>query len=136
MAYNKDHFIISRNLMSIFDKSLTDLLNMDIDYLECWLRTYDEAVLTQQDFWQCQSEAAKIFFIPKHQQQQSQQTQSKISSSANHTGDYVLTSNSSTESSYSIPLSFTDTVDTDTLACTYRHRGILCISTPPFSTSP
>jgi hypothetical protein len=50
-TYEGDCFVISHQLSSIVDKPLKDMMNMDIDYLRCWLiRTYDEAVLAQQDF--------------------------------------------------------------------------------------
>jgi ribonuclease HI len=63
--YQQDNFIISHNLSTLFDKPLQYILQGDVDFQISWLRTYKEAVATQQDFRQRQSIAARDFFKPR-----------------------------------------------------------------------
>jgi ribonuclease HI len=67
--YRDDPFIISRHQSSLFNKPFEEIIQMDLDYLQSWLRTFDEAVLTQQDFRRRQAERARSFFIPRSHQQ-------------------------------------------------------------------
>lgn len=59
--YKDDPFIISHHQSSLFTKPLRDILQMDLDYLQSWLRTFNEAVLTQQEFHRRQAETARAF---------------------------------------------------------------------------
>jgi hypothetical protein len=63
--YHQDNFIISRHLSTLFDKPLQYITQGDIDFQTSWLRTYKEAVTTQQDFRHRQSIAAREFFKPR-----------------------------------------------------------------------
>jgi hypothetical protein len=65
-AYNADKFIVGRQLSSLFDKPIEYILKSDIDYLQCWLNTYEEATKMQQVFRRRQSIAAKNFFKPRN----------------------------------------------------------------------
>jgi hypothetical protein len=66
--YTEDPFIISHHQSSLFNKPLKEIILMDLDYLQSWLRTFNEAVFTQQEFHRRQAETAKTFFIPCSQQ--------------------------------------------------------------------
>jgi hypothetical protein len=63
--YETDHFIISRNLSSLFKSTLEDLLERDIDILQSWIRTYREAVKVQLAHCQRYAQVAKTFFLPR-----------------------------------------------------------------------
>jgi hypothetical protein len=45
--YDTDHFIISRNLSSLFQQSLDECMEQDIDTFRCWIQTFKEAKQTQ-----------------------------------------------------------------------------------------
>jgi hypothetical protein len=48
-AYHLDHFIIPDSSRHIFtSKTLKQILNRDHDSLQCWLRSYNDAVATQK----------------------------------------------------------------------------------------
>jgi hypothetical protein len=61
--YTDDPFIISHHQSSLFNKPLKEIIQMDLDYLQSWLWTFNEAVLTQQDFCRRQAKTARTFFI-------------------------------------------------------------------------
>jgi hypothetical protein len=76
--YAKDQLIIPSHSRHLFtSRSLTQRLQLDIDSMLCWLRSYREAKLSQQVATKCQTEAAKHFFQPKGKHQQSTQKENK-----------------------------------------------------------
>jgi hypothetical protein len=76
--YAKDPFIIPSHSRHLFtSRSLTQRLQLDIDSMLCWLRSYRKAKLSQQDATKRQAEAAKHFFQTKGRQQQSIQKENK-----------------------------------------------------------
>ncbi len=64
-AYETDQFNINMHLTSIFDKPLQELLQVDTDYLPCWLCSNKERVESQRACLQCQSDVARDFFKPR-----------------------------------------------------------------------
>ena len=65
--YAKDPFHIPSHSRYLFtSRSLTQRLQLDIDSMQCWLRSYRETKLTQQDITRKYAEASKKFFQPRH----------------------------------------------------------------------
>jgi hypothetical protein len=135
-AYQKDPFIVSHQLSSLFHKPLQILLKKDKDSLTCWLRTYEEAVLHQQEFRRCQSEAAKNFFIPKSKQNTSRHRHSKpliLDPLATAREDpSVLSSSVSQSTQGSNPAGMSDT---DSLGSFHDSDGSFMETTPHLSDS-
>jgi hypothetical protein len=76
--YAKDPFIIPSQSCHLFtSRPLTQRIQLDIDSMLCWLRSYREAKLYQQAATKHQAEAAKHFFKPKVQQQKPKQKENK-----------------------------------------------------------
>jgi hypothetical protein len=71
-TYQEDPFHIPSRWRSLFiSRTLDQHLKQDIDTLNCWLRSYDEALASQRDSTLRHSEAAKNFFKPRRPQSSS-----------------------------------------------------------------
>jgi hypothetical protein len=110
--YSENPFIVPSHLRSLFtSRTLIQRLSQDIDSLQCWLRSYNEGVLTQQEHTRRSAEAAKKFFQPRcktspkatqpiqHMIQSSGNVSSQISQSQS---EPTFDSDTSSDSSHSI----------------------------------
>jgi hypothetical protein len=65
--YNNDHFIIPRQLSSLFTScSLQKRLKMDMDSMKCWLHSVSKAKEAQSESNIRHAEAINNFFFPRH----------------------------------------------------------------------
>jgi len=66
-AFSKDNFLVPSSFRHLFtSKTLKQrTMKQDEDSMRCWLRSYREGVLTQNERMQQQAVAAKTFFLPR-----------------------------------------------------------------------
>jgi hypothetical protein len=104
-AFSKDPFIVPSTFCSIFtSKTLTQRLHLDVDSMQCWLRSYKEGVLTQEENTRRQAAAARTFFLPRSKTKLSSQEVSSATSTnlSNVTqGNSMVLSVDSDETSFS-----------------------------------
>ncbi len=74
--YKHDHFIIPSHFSSLFtSRSLKQRLQLDMDSMQCWLCSFQEAKEIQQEAHRHYSESAKRFFQPRNSNSNVQSTQ-------------------------------------------------------------